>query len=321
MTLPGPLVISWIGFHGRSQSLAKAIGGDAVFHKTEGSVIRRYIRQHRETRETCRDRPDVPIVVMLPPLPALLSTLRSRRYQGTVWADLHTGVFEDPRWRWARRYTLRLVRRHCAGALVTNESLASRARQAGIKDVVVLDDIIEPRPRIGRTRSVVFPVTYANDEPIAAILAAASLVPEVRWVLTGKAPQAVRANAPANVVFPGFLGREDFVALMCNASAIGALTNRPFTMQRAGYEALELGAPLITSPTNDLRSYFGDAAVYSDSKNSPESIAAGVRRLIANNDHFAAAMTDLRTEKLVEQEQRIARFKRLLKGDTSVGGQ
>jgi glycosyltransferase involved in cell wall biosynthesis len=200
---------------------------------------------------------------------------------------------------------MRLIQRHCTAAIVTNESLAARARAAGIREVLVLDDIIEPRPYHGRSGHVVFPVTYANDEPIREILDAARLTPEVQFVLTGRAPDWVKELAPSNVTLPGFVSRAEFEALLEEASVVGALTNRPYTMQRAGYEALELGAPLLTSPTEDLRHYFGECVAYADEKNSAGSIASAIQSLLSESGDYRKKMVQLRRSKLHEQAGRL----------------
>lgn len=304
MTGNRAIVISWIGYHGRSAALAAALNGEAIFVSESGGVLRRYVRSFAATARLVRANPLSPVIVMLPPVPALVAALLDRgdRRSRRVWADLHTGVFENPRWAWARRFTLRLIAGSCGGAIVTNESLAKRARSAGIKDVIVLHDILRPHGYTGGSTYVVFPVTYANDEPIESILAAAKLTPDITYVLTGRAPDWVKQQAPSNVRLPGFVSREEFELLLDGAGAIGALTDRPFTMQRAGYEALELGAPLITSPTDDLREYFGDSVQYADSTNSAGSIASAVSTSLLRHDEYREKMLRLRELKIDEQE-------------------
>lgn len=312
MTLHTVQVVSWIGFHGRSESLAASLGGRADYVKAKGSLPVRYIRQFRETIRLIRSARADAVIVMMPPLPAICAVVLAARGRVAVWADLHTGVFENPRWRWALRATMWVIRKHCAGAIVTNESLARRAESYGLTSIEVLDDILEPKPANAAKDYVVFPVTYANDEPIEQIVGAARLLPEITFFLTGKPPSKVVDSAPANIKFPGFLPRSDFENLMSHAAIIGALTNRPYTMQRAGYEALELGTPLVTSSWADLRRYFGDAAVYTDEVNSAESIASAIDRVLKRRPEYRDRMQSTQAAKLDEQNIRLRRFNGML---------
>jgi hypothetical protein len=308
------LIISWVKHHGRSSGLAEALGGEALYFWMNGNPLRRYMRQFAQTWHALRSRPrDVTLIVMLPPIPALFAVLAaSRKTNRRIWVDLHTGVFEDPRWAWAFSITMRTIKKTCDGAIVTNQSLATRAKAAGAKDVVVLDDILSSAIPVdgvpGPNAPIVFPVTYANDEPILEILDAARLVPDIEFILTGNAPREIRTLAPGNVRFTGYIPNSGYEELLSSACAVGALTNRPFTMQRAGYEALERAIPLITSPTIDLQNYFGTTAVYTDAQNSAASISNAAREAASRHREHKSRMRILRDEKLAQQAIRLESF-------------
>lgn len=276
--------VSWIRHHGRSAAIAEELDINPSFVTGgKGSAPARYIRATLETRALLRKGGGRAshVILMLPPFPALLAVASSGRNL-RIAGDLHSGVFNDRKWSWALRPTLAILRKRGI-AIVTNESLA-RVCRAHKVETIVLHDIIEdfndelPPPPLGLASFsyVLFPVTYAADEPIDAVLEAASDLPDQTFVLTGRAPEHLRAEAPRNVVFTGFVSQPDFHALLRNAGAVAALTTREDTMQRAGYEAISAGVPLVVSSTAVLREYFGAAAAYADANAGSLREAIGV---------------------------------------------
>ncbi|WP_368498776.1 hypothetical protein [Herbiconiux sp. A18JL235] len=306
------MFISWIRHHGRSADLAAALDIPAIFvDGGSGNVLRRYLRQWNDTRQAVRSGRPSHVIVMQPPLPALLAVLSVREgRRSRLIGDLHTGALENPKWRWASGIVLRILRRR-GFAVVTNEELADRVSVRGTEALVMhdllpslpdtLDDTLDD-PKLAELRAKTFilvPVTYANDEPIDALLEAASSGRDVTWVLTGRAPTGVSSSAPPNVYFTGYVSNADFLRLLSWCSAVAALTTREFTMQRAGYEALGAGKALITSNTNTLLRYFEDAAVFTD--NSARSIADAGRRALDESRALALKMTRLREAKIASE--------------------
>ncbi|MBP2390060.1 glycosyltransferase [Aeromicrobium fastidiosum] len=152
--------------------------------------------------------------------------------------------------------------------------------------------------------TVLVPLTYAFDEPVEQILGAAEARPDLRWLLTGKAPEGLSAAAPDNVEFTGYLTDADYTTAQLSADVICALTTQEGTMQSAGFEALATGTPLLTSPTRVLKNYFGSAAAYSAPV--PGEIVAQIDELIRNGDAWRRRMLDLRHHRIAEQQQQIS---------------
>ena len=319
--VPTGVFISWISSHGRSKDLADELG--LVNWSSDGGTgpaIVRYLRLWRSTQAALREsRPEV-VVVMQPPVVALLAcaSYAARAGAGLV-GDLHTGVFEDPKWKWATGLTLRVLRGERRFAVVTNDALAARTERSGVRSVVVHDRINAASAPSERWDNptiaglcdypyILVPLAYAHDEPIAEILGAADCAPEIRWVLTGRAPAAVQAAAPANIQFSGFVTDEDFERLLWQASAVLAPTTVENTMQRAGYEALSTATPLVTTKTKVLREYFGDAAIFVTPVAA--EIAGGAREALANGPTWAGRMAQLRAEKLTTQRAQLAELRR-----------
>jgi glycosyltransferase involved in cell wall biosynthesis len=198
--------------------------------------------------------------------------------------------------------------------VVTNDELAAVCRRAGVRTFVLHDLLTAPSGQpAGSRRStlaqaqVMVPLSYANDEPVAEILEAAALLPDVSFVLTGAAPEKLVANAPANVQFTGYLDNPSYDSLFTGSDVILALTTRDLTMQRAGYEGLQAGVPVVTSGFDTLRRYFGRAAVYTQPE--ARAIADAVRSALGDNEALRAAGRERLRELLTEQAMALEKLK------------
>ncbi|WIB16064.1 glycosyltransferase [Curtobacterium sp. MCPF17_050] len=254
-----------------------------------------------------RERPKLIVVMQPPPLSLIAISPYVLMRRPVVVGDLHSGVFFDPKWSWAKRWVLRFLKKH-GGAIVPNLDLADFCEAAGVSVRVSHGNIAEVVPVVNDTATSVVPegpfalvpFTYARDEPIAALLDAARLVPTVTWVLTGRAPDSVKAAAPSNVVFTGFVNSDEYGALCSKASVMLALTTMESTMQSAGYEALNSGTPLITSPTRVLRDYFEEGALYTQL--NAEAIARSVATAVANRSALREKMMRRRQHLVAAQD-------------------
>lgn len=201
------LFISWIGFHGRSAGIATELGIPCMFVSGgTGPAPIRYLRAWVETRRLMKRHRPSTVFVMLPPVVALLSAAMSAPRGARIIGDLHTGVFTNAKWSWALGPTMRILRRR-GFAIVTGEELASRTRGFGVQ-VLQLHDMIDspislsPTPdeptlaSLLQKEYVLVPLAYAFDEPIDALLAAATASPNITWVLTGRPPADVVEKRP-----------------------------------------------------------------------------------------------------------------------------
>lgn len=305
-----PAFVCWIGHQGRSEDLARRLDADlwllgtrsAVLDRPATAAVRYLVSAVRTTWRVVRERPSA-FIVMQPPIFALVLVLvlAGRR---PVVADLHHDPFEERRWRWSLRPTLWLARR-CALVLVTNPVHAAFVTDAGAR-VAVLHD---PPVRHGSggaasSRTVVVPSSYSPDEPVDALFAAARRRPGVDFHLTGSAPAAVRAAAPSNVTFTGFVPTEDYHRLLTGARVVLCLTDKSNTMQRGGYEAMAHGRPLVTTDSQALRSHFGAAAVYC-TPDDPRSIVDAIDDALEHRDELTQAMNERRTDIEADYDRRL----------------
>jgi len=298
------VVVSWIHHHARSDSVASALGLPALYMpwaRPGQSAVRTipgWFRSAAATRRALHDLPDGSLVIVQsPPVFApLVALLVGRRH--TVAVDLHSGAFNDPRWRWSYGL-MQWVANRCDAAIVTNTALLAdrplRCRVIELHDPLEPVANVDPAPRTGPP-IVVFPASGAADEPLAAVAEAArSLGDAAEVVVTGRVADRL-AGSPVRAT--GFLPRDDYEDLLSQASVVLALTTRDATMQQAAYEALERGRPLVASGTATLRAALGAAAVYVEP--DATSIADGVRRALAEAPDLVAAgrsvLEDLRRQ-------------------------
>ncbi|NMM88404.1 hypothetical protein B2J88_29320 [Rhodococcus sp. SRB_17] len=308
------MFLSWISYHGRSQELAERLGIEAEFLEpadTQGNLLRRYSSAIRWTVGKLRESDSASIYLMMPPAPALLTVLMFKGRKRQLVADLHTGFFLDPKWKWFTPIGLRLLRN--STAIVTNEPLRRRCEKAGVRSVV-LHDILADRSKARRsaaeptTNIVLCPLSYASDEPIDELLEAARLCPELTFAFTGRAPQKIKDRAPNNIEFTGFLETEEYLDLLGSSIAVVALTTRDFTMQRAGYEALMYGKPQVTSDFGVLREFLGEAAHYVDPMQS-EEIANALRTVSQDSAAQMRVATGVLNDRIREQSRSIDELK------------
>jgi glycosyltransferase involved in cell wall biosynthesis len=306
--------ISWAESCSRSDHTARELGGSShmvylpQFGSRASTIALKYIGQWRMTSRILRDeRPDA-VFVMTPPLFAALPAFWYAWRRGArVVFDAHTAAFLHPRWRhW--QWLQRALCRRAATTIVHNEHQAALVRGLGAHATVV-QDVPIVYSKVERFVNPGSPViaavcSFNYDEPIAAILAAARLAPDVRFLMTGNPKHLsaeLKAGLPPNVTLTGFLSDEAYAGLVSSADAVMTLTTRDHTMLRAAYEAVYQGTPVIVSNWDLLRRAFDEGAVHVD--NSPEEISAAVRRIAAEGASLREGARRLRERKLQQWAQ------------------
>lgn len=303
------VVISWVRHHGRSAGLASALQAEALFppdRLMDARIPWRYFRLVVWTRRELRARTPLSMVIAMMPPSFLVLVVRASVPQSTkVVGDLHSAVLRGRRWAWARPIAMMSMRRD--GALVTNGEDAKLLRGRAVEATVLHDDIqpsLAATPRASKSRrpAVVFPASYASDEPLQAILDACRLLPDVDFYLTGRTPPGLFELLPPNAKPTGFLSHADFAALVADADVVLALTTRNFTMQRAGYESFAVGIPQVTSDFPLLHEFYESSAVYCD-PHSPRSIADAVSEALGNAEALRARIVEVRAKRINEQQR------------------
>jgi len=319
------IFLNWCKFHGRSEILARRLNIKQFYVFPDSkSVFTRYLKSTIETLHIIyRENPNY-ILVMQPPVFLLLIVYVMSKFKFLrIVGDLHTGVFIDPKWKWSKSLVCKMLQKdNCA--IVTNHDLAEEVKTNGCKNVFILDDLIEiyidesskhDNENIAGIdvtgEFLLAPLAYAFDEPLDALLKAIELDKNIIWVLTGNAPVKIRNSAPRNAIFTGYLSNRDYRGLLMKASGVVALTNQENTMQRAGYEAMCAGKPLLISDKKVLRDFFEESAIYVD--NSATEIYDGAKEILNRKTELVMSISNLRSQKMLDQEKSLNRFYEYLK--------
>ncbi len=267
---------------------------DTVFMPVERRLNKiakayRYFRNGWDMLRILREQRPAVIWLQLPQVPLLWVALFYRRAfdrQATIIADCHNAMFRPP---WSNvPFGLSLLAK-CDIVLAHNPDVMEAAVKLGVERalLMVVEDppasfasapaplalsIDLPRPWL------VFPASFATDEPIAELIAAARLTPDVSFLITGNLKNCrnpeLLAQATPNVRFMGFLSREDFEALIQHCDAVIAFTRFDGIQLSVCGEAVGAGKPMLISDTGTLRRQFPKGTVFVNSAD-PEDIAKG----------------------------------------------
>jgi glycosyltransferase involved in cell wall biosynthesis len=302
------LYVSWAPHCSRSDHTARELGGRSsmVYAGWLGShpatILVKYAVQAWQTWRLLRREQPAAVCVMSPPVLAALPVLAHAWRHGTrVAIDAHTCAFVLPRWR-RLQWLQRLACRRAATTFVTNAHLAGVVQAWGahatiVPDVPVVFDRIATPPR-DPAFSITVVCSFASDEPIDAIFAAARLLPDVRFHMTGDASaltHEARHARPDNVTLTGFLPVDAYAGLIVAADAVLDLTTDDHTMLRGAYEAIYQGVPVVVSDWPILREAFARGAVHV--ANDPEAIAAGIGRMRDDHGRYRDEAVHLAEEK------------------------
>jgi glycosyltransferase involved in cell wall biosynthesis len=203
--------------------------------------------------------------------------------------DIGYGYQQGGLRRWASRWVMRR-----AGRLITNSSysLAEIERNTPIPPsrVTVVhhgvpDRFGEPagqKERMALTVGAIDHGTLVQKGQLPFVQAAGEL-PDVRFVFAGKwlddAIERLRAEAPANVEFTGWLSDDDLLAAYRRA-AVYVQASRHEGFGLAVAEAMLAGCVPVVVDATAMPEVVGDAGVLIGSQR-PDEVADGVRRALA----------------------------------------
>ena len=294
------LYIVWKSECHRSTMTARAFGVPIAFIAPIGSrgiaaTALRYALSSMQTLWMLRTRRPGLIFLLNQPLPLVLIVWAYAKLVGARFIlDCHSAPFA---WRLgAPRRIYQAATRAAAANLNHNRKDLAAARAAGGAAFLVPEiplaidrDLAEPLPPV-QPMNVIAVCSFMTDEPIDLLLAAARLLPEYTFYLTGNWRKRASdvAGAPQNVVLLGFLSREKYLAYLAACDVVVTLSKRPHIMQMAAEEALGLGRPLITNHSPILKEVFGDAALYVPLE--PQSLAKAIQQAHVRGEELGRMM-------------------------------
>jgi GT2 family glycosyltransferase len=299
---PPVTFVAWSSRGERGREIAATLGGESQAYAWPAGggpagAAARYAVSAARTLAYCARRRPAALIVTSPPVFAPLTAYAYARVTKTpLVLDSHPAAFgakDDLRWRLLLPLQ-RWLSRRAALSLVTVDELAQRVRDWGgeatpLHEAPPMWSVAPPAPLPPGGRPCVLAVTvFAGDEPIAELLDAARLAPELDVLVTGdpdRCPPALREAAPPNVTFTGYLVRDAYRAAVERADLMVVLTTAQTSVVRGGYEAVYARRPLVVSDTPALRQAFplavhvaGDAA----------AIAAGLADAVARHEVLRA---------------------------------
>ena len=261
------------------------------------------------------ERPEVVFVQNPPFICSLVVYLYCRLAGARFVIDHHSDSFSS-RWKWAG-WIQRFLARRAITNLVTNQHWADILCEWSARSFILPDPFVVLPLGADMTLqpgfNVVFINTFAPDEPIEAVIAAASQLPDVHFYITGnrkKKPDSFFENLPANVTFTGFLPDSQYFGLLRAAHAVISLTTRDYTLQGGGCEAVSLGKPLITSDWPYLRELFAKGTIYVP--NSSDGIRDGIRSMQQRYRELEQEIVTFRQDRRREWDTCFARLKAMI---------
>lgn len=275
----------------RNRSMARELGLPLHEIDLRCGRLERYVRSVIYTyRVLMKERPETVFFqnpsVVLGLFLVMMRKLR-RGYRFAMVGDFHNGAVQGPL-LWLNR----LIARQCQTVIVSNDRLGALVREWGAEPFSLPDPLpdlgegLQPRPQPPFV--VLFICSWAEDEPVEEVLAAAEALPrhvEVAVKVTGRPKRSrVPSVIPSNVELLGFLPHEDFIAELNAAHAVMDLTTRADCMVCGAYEGLALGKPLILSGNEPTMDWFGRAAAYCF--NDKGTIAESIRQVVTDYSTF-----------------------------------
>ena len=329
--------IVWANRSRRAETLAAEVDAQVSFQH-EVRLNRhwltplRYLVQGWKTwRHLERERPDVVLVQSPPifaPLVVMLWCQLRRKAEFTTRMlpyiiDCHPSTFFGQQWRWA----LPLLRFLSQRAIITFSSNMEaenilqnwKVRGAFLADGIPL--LNSPTGIIGSQgeERVAIISTFDDSEPIAEAFAAARLLPQVTFYLTGDpklASAKLLAQKPENVILTGFLRGGTYTTLLKNVHGLVILTDEPRDLSCAAYEAVALAKPAVISEYSENKLYFTRGFIYVDNK--PEAIAEGVKKMLNEQTALISEVIAMRTELVARRQPSIEKLVALLSSDSPV---
>jgi glycosyltransferase involved in cell wall biosynthesis len=294
--------------HGpRSKVFARELGIEITFvtsSRRRGPLVApfKYASMAVKTFRVLFSRRPRVVVVQSPPTFAVMAVWAYGALTGARFVvDAHSDAMLSPYWT-RPAWLFRLLVRKPAATIVTNEHFARKVRSRGGEAIVIPDiptsfRIGEPYPVEGAFNVMVVN-SFAPDEPLSEIVAAATDLQDVSFYVTGDPGRNgafVPQHVPDNLRLTGFLADPSYYALMSSCQAVMCLTTRDHTMQRGACEALWMHTPIVTSRWPLLQEYFREGAVHVGGTAS--EIGAGIRAMVQGHARYEEGIRRLAAER------------------------
>jgi len=315
------LYIVWNPFQRRAESLANEFNFKIFYYyhswEEKGMVFKliSYLTKSIFTlKDLIRNKPQY-IFLQLAPTPLLYTGALYCLFADCKYiADCHNTMIYDSHWiHWPFAKRL-LCNSHIT--IVHNDDVKYHANNLKIHSVILRDPLpsltiskkIKKISNINLTTDtyIIVPCSMAIDEPIAELFEAAKALPKIRFVFTwfeDRIPAKLRAKAPSNLTFTGFLKEQEFNSLYAHANAAVVLTTRQGTQPSGASEAISLGIPLVISKIDTTTRLYENKPIYVE--NDSESISNGIRLALSDFDKHSSLVYSLKKGLILEAKNQI----------------
>lgn len=317
--------IAWTTYDRRPELLAQHLGASLhyIAYGQRNRALQaplRYVVQALQTWHVLREeRPDIVFAQNPPIFCPMVAALYARRHGARLVVDSHSGAFIGAKWSWSRPLH-RLLSRGAVTTIVQNRDLLPIVGRWGCPiSLLGFTPGTYPAgdpPALEGTFNAAVVSTFAEDEPLADVIAAAQRLPAVHFYVTGDSRRAspqLLATLPGNCHLTGYIPYERYVGLLRAADVVIDLTTRDHTLLMGAYEAVSLGTPLITSDWPILREYFSQGTIHIP--NTVEGICAGLARAREELATLRRGIAALQAELQAEWLQQFAALRRQLEAD------
>lgn len=315
------MFITWED-HRRTVGLSEGLPVPLFVLTDDGGRVGRYLKLGwRTLRLIAQHRPRAVLVQNPSLVLALLACMLRPLFGYKLFVDAHNEAVEPYiNTQWPIPSLARWVMKTADFTIVTNDELGTVVTACGGRPVTLPDRLTElhvpatPAPALSGVMDVMVIATYAPDEPIEQIFAAAAHLGDAyRFHVTGrdsKLAAALRERKPANVRLTGFLDEDSYWRLMADSHLVLDLTLMPNCLVCGSYEALAMGRPMVLTQSPGSAKLFGRIAVLAQT--TQQDIARAVAQARSDYAALVANVGPARQEFVERWDSAAAELKRLL---------
>lgn len=203
-------------------------------------------------------------------------------------ADVHTGfiIQSGPKEKILNKPFINQLKK-CDYIIVHNEQMKKIIPKEILDKTVVIYDPITVQPhQMQYSDYIIYPCSFASDEPVDEIIEAFDEIKDLKLYITGdynKRPELLKYTSKT-IKFTGFLPRQHYENMLKNSKAIITGSKREYTFLMSAWEAVSYTKPLILTNTKCLKQFFKDYAKfynYKDKKSIQDSIKEAVNSKIS----------------------------------------
>lgn len=204
--------------------------------------------------------------------------------------------------------------------IISNIGLVPDIKNLHKNFIILPDKIPEEKIKLDKSyppKYCVYISSFSVDEPFDEILEVSEIMKKyIKIFWTGNYPQKVNTirSMYTNIEFTGYISFDEYYNLIANADCLLALTTEEDCLQSGAYEAISFEVPLVISDTKALKSFFKDAAIYTD--HSPKNIAQAIVEAMNNSLNLKNSMKELKKMRSEEFDSELQKIKNLLEYHT-----